>query len=179
MGFQKLIAITGFMGCGKSEVARSLAQRLKTEMSDLDELITQSVGRTPAQLIEQEGECAFREIETNTLVGLLRSKSSGVIALGGGAWIERANRALLRRVDAISVWLDTPLEICWERIVNSSENRPLGKTKEQATELYERRLPIYRLADIRVEVTANAEAENLAARIIDEILETGDPKQGK
>src|SRR5213593_4007862 len=148
------IVITGFMGCGKSEVARRLAQRLNFEMADLDEVITKTEGRSPARLISEEGERAFRTIETHELGVLLNRNSSGVIALGGGAWIETANRDLIAKSDAISVWLDTPFNVCWERIVVSAEDRPLGRTREQASELYERRLPIYELAGIRVAVTA-------------------------
>ncbi|HEU4870213.1 MAG TPA: shikimate kinase, partial [Pyrinomonadaceae bacterium] len=56
------IVITGFMGCGKSRVARALAQNLNVSFVDLDESITARTGRTPAQLIDEDGEPAFRRV---------------------------------------------------------------------------------------------------------------------
>src|ERR1044072_6028982 len=79
------IVITGFMGCGKSKVARDRAPGLNVAMVDLDEWITARVGRNPAQLINEEGEPAFREIESNALREVLEAGEAGVIALGGGA----------------------------------------------------------------------------------------------
>ena len=92
------IVITGFMGCGKSKVARELARRRNVAMVDLDEWITARVGRSPAELITEDGERTFREIETNALREVLQSGEADVIALGGGAWIEKVNRDL---IDAI------------------------------------------------------------------------------
>ena len=149
------IVITGFMGCGKSKVARELAVGRNVVMVDLDELITRRVGRTPAQLINEDGERAFREIETNALRELLRSGEAGVIALGGGAWIEEANRELIEQFSCTSIWLDTPFEICWERIAASEEDRPLGRTREDAQALYDRRKPIYALAQLHLPGSAD------------------------
>src|ERR1043165_3169444 len=102
------VVITGFMGCGKSVVARALAQHLNVSFVDLDESITSRTGRTPAQLITEDGEPAFRHIETDTLRDILNSGEAGVIALGGGAWIEPANRELINEYGCASVWLDVP-----------------------------------------------------------------------
>ena len=166
------IAITGFMGCGKTEVARCLAQRLNAEMTDLDDLITEREGRTAAQLIRQEGEMAFRTIETNSLRDLLDRNWEGVIALGGGAWIELANRHLLERAGVLSVWLDTPFEVCWKRIQASNEDRPLGNTEEQARQRYLTRLPIYALARLRVKASGDEDPDYLAALIATEMEHT-------
>jgi shikimate kinase len=160
------IVITGFMGCGKSMVARELARRRNVVMVDLDELITSRLGRSPAQIISEDGEREFREIETKALRELLRSGEAGVIALGGGAWIEETNRELIDEYDCASVWLDVPFEICWKRIEASSEERPLGKTREQAEERYVHRKPIYELAKIHIRVSADATIDELVSRIL-------------
>ena len=144
------IVITGFMGSGKTRVARELARRLNVEMADLDERITEREGRSPAQLINDEGEEAFRVIESNNLRELLEQDSARVVALGGGAWIQKVNRELIEQHGCVSVWLDVPFEVCWARIETSGEDRPLGRTKEQAQTLYEQRTPIYKLATVRV-----------------------------
>jgi shikimate kinase len=162
------IVITGFMGCGKSRVARALAQRLNLEMVDLDEMITAREGRSPAQLIVHEGEEAFRVIESEVLRESLESASARVIALGGGAWIQEVNRNMIKQHGYVSVWLDVPFEVCWTRIETSGEDRPLGKTKEQAQALYDRRRPIYELAKIRIPIhTENL--EDLIAFIEDKL----------
>lgn len=162
---KQTIVITGFMGCGKSEVARELAQRLDVPMIDLDDLITASEGRTPAELITEAGEPAFRAVETNTLRELLQTGGAGVIALGGGAWIESANRELIDWYGCLSVWLDTPFAVCWERIAVSTDERPLGKTIDEAEARYILRRPVYSLARIHIPVTGSESVDQLVSRI--------------
>jgi len=162
---KQTIVITGFMGCGKSNVARELARRLDVPMIDLDDLITASQGRTPAELITEAGEPAFRAIETNTLHEVLQAGTTGIIALGGGAWIESANRDLIDGHGYLSVWLDTPFAVCWERISVSTDERPLGKTIEEAEARYNLRRPIYSLARIHIQVTGSESLDQLVSRI--------------
>ena len=144
------IVITGFMGSGKTRLARELARRLNLEMVDLDERITEREGRSPAQLIVEEGEEAFRLIESKVLRELLETDTAQVIALGGGAWIVEANRNLIEQHGCLSVWLDTPFEVCWARIEASGDDRPLAKTRAKALAIYERRRPVYELALLHV-----------------------------
>ena len=160
------IVITGFMGSGKTRLARELARRLNLEMVDLDDRVTEREGRSPAQLIVEEGEEAFRLIESDVLRELLETNGAGVIALGGGAWIVDANRQLIDEYDCLTIWLDVPFEVCWARIEASDDDRPLGRTREQAQTLYDRRRPVYQLAKIHVEVTGDVDLDSLIARLI-------------
>ena len=159
------IVIIGFMGCGKTEVARALAGRLDLPMVDLDEVIAKEHGRTAAQLIREDGEPVFRSIETKALHELLETRTRGVISLGGGAWITEANRRLIDQYGCISVWLDTAFELCWERIAASREDRPLGQTREQAEELYRARRPVYQQARIRVPVVSHESVQSIVSRL--------------
>jgi shikimate kinase len=159
------VVITGFMGCGKSKVARALARSLDVLFVDLDESITARTGRTPAQLINEDGERAFRAIETETLRDVLHSRAAGVVALGGGAWIEAANRELIDEYSCASVWLDVPFEVCWTRIEAGDEDRPLGKTRDEALARYEHRRPVYELAKIHVPVLGHEEMEDILRMI--------------
>ena len=152
------------MGCGKTRVARELARRLDLVMVDLDDQITKRVGRTPAQLIVEDGEPAFRAIEFDTLRHVLQIGEAKVIALGGGAWIQEANRRLLDQHRCLSVWLDAPFEMCWTRISVSQEDRPLGRTREQALALFEQRRPVYELANVHIAIHDEI-FENLVSRI--------------
>lgn len=172
MKLERPIVITGFMGCGKSKIARALARRLDVPVVDLDDIITARQGRTPAQLITEDGEPAFRAIETNTLRETLKTIPAGVIALGGGAWIEVRNRELIDQYGCLSIWLDVPFEVCWGRIETSAEDRPLGRTREQALKLYERRKPIYQLAAIHIQRMPDEDLGDFIARIEHKILAT-------
>lgn len=159
------IVITGFMGSGKSRVAREIARRLNIAVIDLDERITTRTGRSPAQLIVEDGEAAFRLVETEMLREVLQNNEAKVIALGGGAWIQPANRELVEQYGCLSVWLDVPFEMCWSRIAASEEERPLGKTREEALLRYEQRRPVYELAQLHIECREET-FEELVSRII-------------
>jgi shikimate kinase len=159
------LIITGFMGCGKTMVARELARRLNLKMVDLDDRITEREGRSPAQLINEEGEPSFRAIESEVLRELFESERACVISLGGGAWIEKRNRDLIEDYGCESVWLDVPFEVCWARIEASEEERPLGKARDQAQALYELRRPTYELAKVWVRVSPDEDPSDLASRI--------------
>lgn len=166
------IVITGFMGCGKSKVARELAHRLNVSMIDLDDRITAQHGRTPAELISEAGEATFRIIETNTLRDLLETGEAGVIALGGGAWIESSNRDLIGEYACLSVWLDAPFTLCWERISASADDRPLGRTIEEAEARYNFRKPVYALASIQIPVSGEENIDDLVSRIEVQLVST-------
>lgn len=159
------IVITGFMGCGKTEVARTLAGRFDLTLVDLDQRIFEQHGRTAAQLIVEQGEPAFRVIETETLRELLQTGAAGVIALGGGAWITAANRDLIHEHHGVTVWLDTPFELCWQRIETSPQDRPLGRTRAQAEQLYRDRRSAYQLAAIHLPVMNHETTLELVTRL--------------
>lgn len=166
MNLNAPIVIIGFMGCGKTAVARALARRLYLPFVDLDHVIAEQHGRTAAQLIREDGEAIFRAIETKVLHQLLERRERRVISLGGGAWITEANRRLIDQYGCVSVWLDTPFELCWQRIEASAEDRPLGRTREQAEQLYRARQPVYRQATIRLPVHADERLDTLVDRLV-------------
>lgn len=159
------IAIVGFMGCGKTAVAQMLAALLDRKVIDLDEYITRQHNRTPAEIINQDGEPAFRSVETSALKGLLLTGFDGVLSIGGGGWMESTNRRLLEDSRAVIVWLDTPFEVCWERIDSGIEVRPMAPTKEKAKALFEERRPVYQKAMIRVATRTEETLESLVARV--------------
>ena len=158
------IVIVGFMGCGKSTVAQALARNLACKAIDLDSFITEQEGRSPAQIIEQDGEAAFRQIETQALREALGNSAARVLALGGGAWTITANRNLISDHDCLSVWLDAPFEICWERILSSADTiRPMAPDRESAERLYLSRRASYELASLRVQPGDDALGEIIRA----------------
>ena len=139
--------ILGFMGCGKTTVATELARRLECKFIDLDSFITESQGCSPAEIIEQDGEPAFRQIESLALTEVLKDRKARVIALGGGTWTIPANRSLIALHDCLTVWLDTPFATCWQRISHSGKTvRPLAPDHETAKERFKSRREDYALA---------------------------------
>ena len=161
------ILLTGFMGAGKTTVARALARLLGDASVSLDDLITRLEGRDPQALIDEEGEAYFRDAETRALHRALEEETARVIDTGGGAWTLARNRALAASHDCLTVWLDAPFELCWQRITRDSAHttRPLARDRVRAAQLYEQRRAAYQLAALRVGVTSERSAEELAAEI--------------
>jgi shikimate kinase len=159
------IVITGFMGAGKTSTARALARRLDCMMLDLDEFITSRNGISVPEIIKRGGVRYFRQVETEALRASLKEASARIISLGGGAWAFARNRALITSHQAFTVWLDASFDLCWQRISSNAELRPLARDFAAARKLYHDRLSSYALADLRVRVSDNECAEQLAAEI--------------
>jgi shikimate kinase len=159
------IIITAFMGSGKTTVARALARELTCEMVDLDELITNKAQRTARQIIEEDGEPAFREVESHALCEVLENGFAGVIALGGGAWTLQRNRDLINEYRGITVWLEVPFELCWERILASGGERPLAPDELQARMLYAERRADYALAQLHIAAGRDKLIDEISAEI--------------
>jgi shikimate kinase len=164
------IVIMGFMGTGKTTVAHGLARQLNCQAADLDDLITQRETRGPKEIIEQDGEEAFRRIESQALHEVLTETSARVLAVGGGAWTIAENRKTITEHGAFTVWLDAPFELCWQRIEAGREARPLARSREMAQTLYEARRPVYALADARIPVAENESAEEIATKVAGIVL---------
>jgi shikimate kinase len=169
MNYQQIV-IMGFMGTGKTTVAYGLARKLEGRAVDLDDLITQRETRGPKEIIEQDGEEAFRRIETKMLHEVLMEASARVLAVGGGAWTIAENRKLITEHGAFTVWLDAPFELCWKRIEAGREARPLARSREMAQTLYAARRTIYALADARIPVYENESAEEIATKVARTVL---------
>lgn len=158
--------ITGFMGAGKTTVARALARKLDCSMIDLDEFIEAREGQNVGAIIEDGGEANFRRLETRALREVLSESEALIIALGGGTWTLECNRALILACDALTVWLDAPFELCWRRIMNAGRSRPLARDEQRARRLYDKRRALYGLAQLRIEVRDEKSASDIAAEIL-------------
>ena len=168
------IVITGFMGAGKTTVAAALARLLRRPLVDLDRFIAAREGRSARQIIDEDGEQKFREVESRALRSALDEGSApAVIALGGGAWTISANRALVAERRSLTVWLDAPFELCWHRIARAPEARPLARDPAGARRLYDERRAFYDQAMLRVEVTEGKTTEAIAAEIADQLPRLG------
>ncbi|HSS18554.1 MAG TPA: shikimate kinase [Pyrinomonadaceae bacterium] len=160
------LVIVGFMGSGKSSVGRELALRLNCGFVDLDTWIKRTHARSPKEIIEQDGEPRFRQLETAALRKILLRNETAILSVGGGAWAEAENRELIQASRAFTIWLDAPFELCWQRIETAPESRPLARTRADAEQLFRARLPTYQLTEARIPVsqqTPQAIAESIAS----------------
>jgi shikimate kinase len=128
---QKPVYLYGFMGCGKSYLARKAG----LDYIDLDK----QLGNIP-EIFAAHGEKYFRSLE----LAALKTLKAPLISLGGGA-LTNPEAAEYAKENAVVVFIDTPFEVCFERI-KGDKARPLAanKTKEKLLELYNSRLPHYK-----------------------------------
>jgi shikimate kinase len=159
------IVILGFMACGKTTVAKELARQLDCDFVDLDSFITGHHGRSPAEIIQQDGEENFRGLETLALRDVLENRDARVIALGGGTWTIPANRSLAALHNCETLWLDVPFEVCWNRIAAAATARPLAPDHETARSRYESRRADYSLANRRITPAESDSVEDIAKQI--------------
>jgi shikimate kinase len=141
---QRNIILIGFMGSGKSTIGRRLSRTFGYPLVDTDQLIVDQEGRSIPEIFAEQGEEAFRDLETGVLRSLSRH-SGHIIATGGGIIGRPENRALLRKLGYV-VWLvASPAEILARTARNA--NRPLlnnDQPEETIRNLLEVRTPLYR-----------------------------------
>lgn len=164
------VALTGFMGVGKSSVARHLANIIKCERLDLDAFIEKNSGRTIADIITNDGEPAYRTIETANLVRALNETEARILSLGGGTWTIPGNRDLLMSGGVTTVWLESTFEHCWTNISKSRKERPLAKNKDAAKQLFDSRQSIYCLADWHFIVRPEFTSYEIAGQIAEQVF---------
>ena len=165
----KNIFLIGFMGCGKSTVARTLSKKLGVTQVEMDELIVEEQGMPITEIFEKYGEGHFRDIETD-LVRRFQEKAGVVVSCGGGAVLREENRSMMKQSGVI-VLLTAEPETILER-VKSSTNRPVlngNMNVEYITELMERRRASYEdAADVCV-ATDGKSVEEICREITDKI----------
>jgi shikimate kinase len=163
--------LVGFMGSGKTTVGRQLGHRLGWNFFDLDREIELAEKTTIAELFDKRGEPEFRRIESAMLRQHVRSVERGrpaVLALGGGAFVDAANRELILQ-NGIAIWLDCPFERIQQRVGDASA-RPLARDPQRFAALYESRREIYALADVRIAIESDRAEDALDALVNHPIL---------
>jgi shikimate kinase len=141
------IYLTRFMGSGKSTVGRMVAHMFRWPYSDLDEIIAKKAGMSIPEICQQEGEGTFRRMETEVVRKSAEKK--GVIALGGGALMNRENREILLASGTV-VNLKAATDTLVYRLQARTDNRPLlsgeGRLEDRITGILKERPEIYSMA---------------------------------
>ena len=164
------IALTGFMGVGKSSVARHLAGMVRCMRIDLDAFIEQHEGRKIAQIIDKQGLDQYRQMETANLRRALEQTKARILSLGGGTWTIAENRELLKEHGFTSVWLESTFEHCWLNISFSRKDRPLARDKQAARKLFDDRQKVYCLADWHFTIRRGQTSLDVARQIAEEVF---------
>ena len=122
-----MIALTGFMGSGKTTVGKVLADFLGCPFMDLDDLVVKKAGKSIPDIFAQDGEPAFRLLEAQVLRKTVEkyAESTAVLALGGGAVLAPSSAALLHE-KTVCIYLRASLETLLARLEGETAGRPLA-----------------------------------------------------
>lgn len=161
------ILICGFMGSGKTYWLNHLIKKSNGsdfEFLDLDREIASHLNIFPMKLgewINTSGWPAFRKIEVEKINHFLSSKNDGVLCLGGGALTEALLNHIRNDANVKMVFLNTPFDLCYERIIGDA-NRPLvSLEKEELRKLYDQRTALYCKADLILDESERKEIEGI------------------
>jgi len=156
---KKNLVLLGMMAVGKSTIARIVAKKLKIKFIDIDSIIQKKNSLTIVEIFEKKGEKFFRKEEEKEVLKSLK-KDNSIIALGGGAFINKTIRKNISK-SAVSLWMDLDIDIINNRVKNNNK-RPLLKkenNKDKLIQLYNKRKKIYELADHKIKCDKLSKAE--------------------
>jgi len=165
----KNIVLIGFMGSGKSTVGRELHQRLGYSLIDMDQEIEETAGKKITEIFKENGEQAFRDLETQQLEEITKQTDKRhIISTGGGVIIRERNRKLLRKLGYV-VWLHAPEEIIHERTARNND-RPLlnqADARQKISKLLAEREPWYKETANLMLDTSGLDSKEIATGILE------------
>ena len=162
------VTLIGMMGTGKSKFGRQIANILKFNFYDVDNLIEKEFKMTINELFKKNGEVFFRKIEKKTINELIleinKNKEKVIISLGGGGFDNKETRDLLLNNTNV-IWLNTPLDVLVQRVGDGSK-RPMikGETRDSIMQLLKIRTKYYSLCHKQIntdKLTQNQVTEKL------------------
>lgn len=159
------IYLVGFMGTGKTAVAKRLAERLGMNYVEMDEVIEKKEAKSINDIFREDGEQYFRQLEKN-LIEELATKKNQVVSAGGGVVINPANIDKMK-ASGVIICLEASVDIIYER-VKLDASRPLLQVEDprgKIRELLESRKQHYDKSDYNID-TSDKNIEE----VVDEII---------
>ena len=174
--------LVGFMATGKTTIGKRLSSKLNLPFFDSDKEIELALGCSINEYFRKNGESKFRAIEEKVIIEKVKNnkENSFIMSLGGGAYLNHNIRKLISFV-GISIWLNGNINIIYNRLKNSKNERPLivtYNTKEKLEELLKERMLYYEKADIKVNII-NTSKDKMSKIILNQIEEYINIKDGK
>lgn len=170
----KKVLLCGYMGCGKSTIAKILGQKMQLGAFDLDDLIETEAGLSIPEIFKSKGEVYFRKLEHRVFSEWMQNDKSFILALGGGTPAYANNHLLLNGENVVSFFLRASIDTLYDRLVSEHENRPLltlareEEMKENiAKHLFDRNF-YYNQATYKVVVDAKS-AEEVSEEILQKL----------
>jgi len=157
------VVLIGMMGAGKTTVGKQAARGLGYRFADLDDIIGETAGRSIPEIFANDGETAFREMETRALE-VLAGTARLVLSTGGGTPLRPGNIDLMRSIGVV-IYLEASEGLLCERLSHGRKGRPLlagAPIAETVHELLEQRSPVYEKADFCLRVDDHALMEVVA-----------------
>lgn len=171
IGLTSHVFFIGFMGAGKSSVARRIARFSKIASLDMDKYIARSQGKSIPEIFEEGGEALFREVETDALEQIANMDDPMLVSCGGGIVTTPKNLDILKR-SGIVIHLQVDADEAASRISNT-DNRPLFNDIESARKLCDSRLPLYEQAADIIVSTKGKSVGRIASEVMDVLKEQG------
>jgi shikimate kinase len=172
---QEHLILIGFMGSGKTSMGLRLSYRLQMPVEDTDKIIAERNGKSISDIFAEQGESAFRQMETDLLREIREGKfSRRILSLGGGTPVQLQNQPLIRQCGTV-IYLRIRPETVYERLKGDT-SRPLLQCEdplERIRKMIRERGPAYeRCADLILDVDDKKQPE-LVEEIVTYLKETG------
>ena len=163
---KKNLVLLGMMAVGKTTLGKMVAKKQNLEFIDIDQIIEKKNEMTIGEFFEKKGEKSFRLEEEKEVLKSLE-KNSCVIALGGGAFINKNIRLNVLQ-KSISIWLDVNIKILNKRVKWTKKRPLLNKVdiNKKMKDLYSKRKNIYKLANYKI-TCDNLDKHRIAKKVIE------------
>ena len=119
------IVLLGYMGSGKSVIARKLSEKLDIKCLDLDEIVETNENLSVESIFKNKGELYFRKLENKFFTELMNADEDFILSLGGGTPCYFDNHLLLKKEGVVAIYLKASIETLSTRLILDKEARPL------------------------------------------------------